>query len=169
MLATRGVEPFSDPGWIFERALGGVRCIALGDANGVRLRSDDNKDISRSFPSIVEALSHQPTTTFALDGEIVAAGLKSGRRVPDRLYLYDVVQIDGYDVSRLELGDRKRLLRMSFSFGGPVRYSRYRNGAGEDLFAEACKSGWAGVIAKKRSAPYHQSPSKFWLEFPCPR
>ena len=162
MLATRSHEPFSNPGWIFERALGGLRCIALRDSRGIRLRSGDNEEIGRSFPQIVDALSGQSAKTFAVDGEIVGSGPGAA------LYLYDVLQVDGYDVSRLGLGQRKRLLKTHFSFGGVLRYTPYRNGAGEDLFAKACRNGWAGVIAKKRSTPYRHDRSPFWLEFACP-
>src|SRR4029453_9606217 len=40
-------------------------------------------------------------------------------------------------------------------------------GAGEALFAEACRQGWEGVIAKRADSPYRATRSKDWLKFKC--
>ena len=49
----------------------------------------------------------------------------------------------------------------------PIRLTTYRNEAGEALFAEACRKGWEGVIAKRADSPYSERRSRDWLKFKC--
>jgi len=123
---------------------------------------------------------------FIADGEIVAF---EGRRtsfqrlqrrihlrapcdvvraqVPVFFYLFDLVHLDGFDLSALPLIERKRLLRYAFHFGGPLRFSTYRMRDGERYLEEACSRGWEGLIAKDTRAPYSHGRSKDWLKFKC--
>jgi bifunctional non-homologous end joining protein LigD len=77
------------------------------------------------------------------------------------------VWLEGQDVRELPLRARKRLLRAALGFDGPVRLTAYRNEAGEELFAEACRKGWEGVIAKRADSPYRATRSRDWLKFKC--
>ena len=74
------------------------------------------------------------------------------RRLPLRLR----PALDGRPRLRaLPLRARKRLLRRSaLGSSGPLRSTPHRNGDGEALFAEACRKGWEGLIAKRADAPY---------------
>jgi bifunctional non-homologous end joining protein LigD len=89
------------------------------------------------------------------------------RRVPVFLYVFDIVWLDDHDVRDLPLRARKRLLRAALSFQDGVRLTPHRNGAGEALFAEACRKGWEGVIAKRFDSPYRATRSRDWLKFKC--
>ena len=89
------------------------------------------------------------------------------RFVPVFLYLFDILWIDGYDVRRVPLRSRKRLLRGCVGFADPVRLTPYRNERGEELFAEACGMGWEGLIAKRASSTYTERRSRDWLKFKC--
>ena len=65
--------PFSDPGWIFERKLDGIRCLAHRDDGGpVRLLSRTDRDMTGQFPELAAALEAQPCRDFVVDGEVVA-------------------------------------------------------------------------------------------------
>jgi DNA ligase D-like protein (predicted ligase) len=169
-------EPFSDPNWIFERKLDGVRCLAHRDADGVRLLS--RTDRSLGFPELAAALEGQRCRDFVVDGEVVAfdrRGVTSfqrlqrrGReRVPVFLYLFDVLRLEGRDVRALPLRKRKALLRRTLSFEDPLRYTPHRNAAGEELFREACAKGLEGVIAKRADSPYRSSRSSDWRKLKC--
>lgn len=120
-------ERFSDPDWIFERKLDGIRCVAIRDGGEVRLLSRNDLSMNDRFPEIAAALASEPRERFAIDGEVVAftgsqtsfARLaqrrqrpRTGQR-PVRIYLYafDVLWLDGWDVRSLPLLERKRLLR----------------------------------------------------------
>ncbi len=59
----------------------------------------------------------------------------------------------GSDTTALPLRARKGLLRRALAFHGPVRLTPHRNRDGEALYAEACRKGWEGVIAKRADAP----------------
>jgi DNA ligase D-like protein (predicted ligase) len=81
--------------------------------------------------------------------------------------VFDLLWLDAHDVRDLPLRSRKRLLRAALGFHGPVRLTPYRNGEGEALFAEACRKGWEGVIAKRADSPYRATRSRDWLKFKC--
>jgi DNA ligase D-like protein (predicted ligase) len=83
------------------------------------------------------------------------------------LYVFDLLWLDGHDVRSLPLRARKRLLRSALQFHGPVRWTQYRNRDGEELFAQACRKGWEGVIAKRADSPYVSTRSRDWLKFKC--
>jgi DNA ligase D-like protein (predicted ligase) len=168
-------ERFSDPEWIFERKLDGIRCIAIRDGGPVRLLSRNDLSLNGRFPGVAEALDAQANSRFAIDGEVVA--FEHGQTSFQRLghpgaaifyYVFDVLWLDGRDVRGLPLRERKALLRDALSFDeGAIRLSAYRNEAGEAMFEEACKSGWEGVIAKRADSAYTPSRSRDWLKFKC--
>jgi bifunctional non-homologous end joining protein LigD len=170
-------ERFSDPDWIFERKLDGIRCIAIKEDRRVRLLSRNHLSLNSRFPEIVGALERDPATRFVLDGEVVAfAGAQTSfaalqqrgeRPVPVFLYVFDALYVDGEDVTALPLRRRKALLRRALAFGDPIRLTPHRNGDGEALFEEACRKGWEGVIAKRADSPYTHRRSRDWLKFKC--
>jgi bifunctional non-homologous end joining protein LigD len=169
--------PFSDPEWIFERKLDGIRCVAIRDGEPLRMLSRNNLDLSGRFPEVRDALGAQPGRRFAVDGEVVAfdRGQTSFARLADRgrhpvavfYYVFDLVWLDGLDLRALALRTRKRLLRDALSTGGPIRLSTHRNGEGEAMFRHACQQGWEGVIAKRADSPYRATRSRDWLKFKC--
>jgi bifunctional non-homologous end joining protein LigD len=59
------------------------------------------------------------------------------------------------------------VLRTLLTYGGPVRLTPYRRTAGEDYFAEACRKGWEGLIAKREDSRYTTGRTKDWLKFKC--
>lgn len=187
MLATLTGERFSDAAWIFERKLDGERCLAFGQKGMVTLKSRRGNDVSGAYPELVAALAAQAACDqFIVDGEIVAfAGEQTSfqllqrrihLRAPDRIaastvpvffYLFDVLYVDGFDVTALAQLDRKRLLPTLFAFEDPLRVSEYRVGDGIGFFAEACAEGWEGLIAKDGHAGYVHDRSRAWLKFKC--
>ena len=170
-------ERFSDPGWIFERKLDGIRCVAIRDGGPVRMLSRNDLSLNGRYPEIASALEAEPCERFAIDGEVVAFDgaqtsfarlAQRGRRtVPVFLYVFDVLWLDGHDVRALPLRARKRVLRSALRFEGPVRLTPYRNESGEAMFEEACRKGWEGVIAKRADSPYSERRSRDWLKLKC--
>ena len=179
-------RPFSDPNWIFERKLDGVRCLAFRTPAGVLLRSRTHKRLNNSYPELVDALERERCRDFVVDGEIVAFSGRitsfsrlQGRmqiadperarrtRIAVYLYLFDIVHLDGHATTGLELRTRKRLLSRALGFEGPVRFLSHRNRDGEVLYADACRRGLEGLIAKRADAPYRRSRSTDWLKLKC--
>ena len=179
-------RPFSNPEWIFERKLDGIRAIVRRTPDGATLTSRTGRNISSSYPELIEALEAEPATDFAADGEIVAfeGSRTSFERLQGRmgisdprlarltgirvyLYVFDLLAFDGNDLTGLPLRERKRALRRALSFHGPVRYTPHRNEHGEELFRQACARGWEGLIAKRASSPYVHGRSGDWLKLKC--
>jgi bifunctional non-homologous end joining protein LigD len=170
-------ERFSDPNWVFERKLDGIRCIAIRADDKLQLLSRNDLSQNSRYPELVEALSAERCQEFAVDGEVVAfegsqtsfarLAQRHQHYVPVFLYVFDVLWLEGHDVRSLPLRSRKRLLKQALQFHGPVRWTQYRNGDGEALFKEACRKGWEGLIAKRADSPYVTTRSKDWLKFKC--
>jgi bifunctional non-homologous end joining protein LigD len=187
-LATLTDRRFSDPRWIFERKLDGVRGLAFRDGDQVRLLSRNRLSLNNTYPEIVEALAKQDTSRFVMDGEIVAfEGRRTsfsrlqGRlgitnpeearasRIPVFYYLFDLLHLDGKATTDLPLMWRKRLLRNAFQFTDPLRYTTHRIRDGETAYRAACVRGDEGVIAKLADAPYEGKRSTNWLKLKCSR
>ena len=187
-LATLTDDRFSDPEWIFERKLDGIRGLAFRDGDEVRLMSRNQLSLNGTYPEIVEALATQDTTRFVVDGEIVAF---EGRRtsfarlqgrsgiadpeqarasgIPVFYYVFDLLHLDGEDTTQVPLIERKKLLRNAFRFEDPLRFTTHRVKNGEAAFRTACERGDEGVIAKRAEAPYEGRRSTAWLKFKCSR
>lgn len=169
--------PFADPGWIYERKLDGIRCVAIVGDGTARLRSRNHLSLNARFPEIAAALAGDPSADLVLDGEVVAfdgsrtsfARLqqRAERPVPVFLYAFDVLHLDGHDTTALPLRARKRLLRRAVAFRGPIRLTPHRRGDGAALLREACGRGWEGLIAKRADAPYAHHRSRDWLKLKC--
>ncbi len=82
-------------------------------------------------------------------------------------YLFDLLFLDGYDITQLPLRDRKMSLRKALKFHGPLRFSVHRSGKGEKFYKKAFKAGLEGVIAKNADSEYVHSRSRDWLKFKC--
>lgn len=169
-------ERFSDPAWIFERKLDGIRCIAVRSDGKVRLWSRNDLSLNDRYPEVADAVGSEASDRFAIDGEVVAfdGGATSFSRLAQRgqhyvpvfYYVFDLLWLDGYDVRPLPLTVRKRLLR-ALAFGDPLRLTPHRNAEGEAMFEEACRKGWEGVIAKRADSTYGARRSRDWLKFKC--
>jgi DNA ligase D-like protein (predicted ligase) len=88
-------------------------------------------------------------------------------RIAVYYYVFDLIHLAGYDVSKLSLRHRKGLLRKALSFSDPIRFTMHRNEDGEEFLKEACRKGWEGLIAKDAGSAYVHSRSKKWLKFKC--
>jgi bifunctional non-homologous end joining protein LigD len=184
MLATLTERRFSDPDWVFERKLDGVRGLAFRRADTVRLLSRNR--LSMNYPEIVEALADQPADDFVVDGEVVAFegrltsfarlqgrmhvrgdGRARGTRIRVFFYLFDILHLDGYALTRLPLRRRKSLLRKALRWDDPIRFLPHRTEHGERFHREACQQGFEGVIGKRASAPYAHGRSDDWLKLKC--
>ncbi len=121
-------ERFSDPNWIYERKLDGIRCIAIRDGDDVTLLSRNDLKQNDRYPELAEALEREQCDQFVIDGEVVAfegsetSFAKLARRgqeyVPVFYYVFDILWLDGHDVRKLPLRTRKRLLRDALQFHG---------------------------------------------------
>ena len=170
-------ERFSDPAWIYERKLDGIRCLATKGDKRVDLRSRNDLSLNGRFPEIAAALEADPATNLVIDGEVVAfdGAQTSFSRLQQRgehptpvfFYVFDILRDAGEDVTEEPLRERKARLRKALAFDDPIRFTTHRNGDGEAFYKEACRKGWEGLIAKRADAPYTHGRSRDWLKFKC--
>jgi DNA ligase D-like protein (predicted ligase) len=187
MKATLTDQPFSDPDWVFEPKLDGVRALAFRDRGEVRMFSRTGKAMT-GYPELVDGLAAEECDRFVVDGEVVAfdGGLTSFAKLQQRmqladpeaarrtnvgvyLYVFDLVWLDGFDLRELPLRRRKSLLREALSFEGRVRFVSHRNERGEELFRAACERGMEGLIAKRAESRYVNRRTRDWLKLKCSR
>ena len=171
MLATSIDEPFDDPEWLFEIKWDGYRAIAFIAKGKVRLVSRNQNDLTAQFPELQNIPAFIKAETAIIDGEIAIldeqgrssfslmqqrTGIRSGGRrtgsrsdIPVLYYVFDLLYLDGYDLRRVSLEQRKDLLAKLISQDGPVRYSDHFS-QGKALFEVARQKGLEGILAKRR-------------------
>ena len=186
MLATLTTNVFSDPDWVFEPKLDGQRSLLWRKGSKLRLLTRNEKDRTSHYPDLSAAILREETAPLIADGEIVAfdgpltsfsrlqARMQNGRptsahvaQVPVYFYLFDLIWIDGYDISALPLTSRKALLREAFRFDDQIRFSEHLEEEGEGAYRGACEQRWEGILAKRAASPYTHGRSKDWLKFKC--
>jgi len=188
MLAKLTHDYFSGDDWIFERKLDGERVFAfISEEGDVTLYSRNQKELNDSYPEIQDALAEHTIKGCILDGEVVAFDenhVSDFQKLQPRMhasnreeslesdvdvyyYLFDLLYIDGHDVTRCTLRDRKKLLREAVKTEDPLRMVQYRNDDGIEFYKEACEKGWEGLIAKDAASLYVHGRSSKWLKFKC--
>jgi bifunctional non-homologous end joining protein LigD len=179
MLATLTDSYFSDPDWVFEPKLDGVRVLALKQAGNVKLMSRNQLSLNDRYPEVATAVSQLSVENAILDGEVavVSGGVSRFQSLQRHLlegggslvyFVFDAPQLGDYDITRLPLLVRKDLLaRVVPSKSGAIELVSYREELGEAYLEEACERGWEGLIAKRASSSYVSGRSKEWLKFKC--
>src|SRR5881397_2426325 len=107
MAATLTQERFTGPEWIFERKLDGIRLLAFKNGSDVRLLSRNRLPQNASYPEVVKAVARLPVDDVVLDGEATGVWGKPGRVT---YHVFDVLWLDGRDVTSLPLAERRELL-----------------------------------------------------------
>ncbi len=186
MLATLTHDHFNDENWLYERKWDGERALVYSRKNKVKIYSRNQKIINNTYPEIAEKFEKTELNNFIADGEICAFDgnlssfsllqnrmqLKSRKEAKNSsikvyLYLFDLLYLDNFLLTRIPLRIRKKILKKEFSFNDPIRFTPHRNKEGKEFFKEACRKGWEGLIAKDAEAEYINDRSKKWLKFKC--
>ncbi len=178
MLATLTEQYFSDPAWVFEPKLDGVRCLAFKKGTKVRLMSRNQLSMNDRYPEVAAAVSRLEEQDLVLDGEVavVSKGISRFQSLQRHLlegggsiayFVFDSPHIGGYDVTKVPLLARKELLGHVVSPTQRIALVSHRKKSGEAYLQQACEKGWEGLIAKRASAPYVPGRSKEWLKFKC--
>ena len=173
--------------WVHEVKFDGYRLEGIKHDGRVRLLTRTGLDWTGRFPGIAAALARLPARRVILDGEAVALlpdGRSSFQALQQRLssdppgetiyFAFDLLKLDGEDLRRLPLAERKarlaRLLRPATRRrGAVVRYSEHSAGDVKKALARACRQGLEGLIAKRRDVPYQSGRNRWWLKVKCQR
>ena len=156
MAATLTQERFTGPEWIFERKFDGIRLLAFKQGADVRLFSRNR--LPQDIPAVVEALRDLPVHDAILDGEVTWG------RGGVAYHVFDVMWLDGRDVTSLPLDARRALLSEL-----PLRAPLQRVALLDDPspWERARSERWEGVIAKRRDSLYEHRRSPHWLKMKC--
>jgi bifunctional non-homologous end joining protein LigD len=172
--------PFSDPGWLFEMKLAGLRVLAAKRGDRVHLQSKADEDVTSFTPEIVEELLTLRVENALLDGVLVA--LDEGRRPSqerlerflegeskETVYFYaiDLLYYEDWDIRDLPLVERKTILASVVPKLTHVPFVDHVQGRGEELHEMTVAAGLRGVIAKDPSGTYDAGPSPSWRDIPA--
>ena len=176
MLATLVDKPFDEEGWIYEVKWDGYRALAYISNDTVEMRSRNNKSFDEKFYSIHNILKQWKINAL-VDGEIIVANdkgisnfgnLQSWRSEADGeliFYLFDILWLEGYDLTQLPLTRRKEILQEVFPSINNLRLSESFDAGATEFFEVAKKINLEGIIAKKSDSKYFPGErSKEWLK-----
>ena len=156
MAATLTQERFSGPEWVFEQKFDGIRLLAYKKGNDVQLFSRNH--LPQDLPAIQHAIERLPHDELILDGEITWGG------GPVAYHVFDIMWLDGRNVTTLPLEERRDLLA-KLPFEKPLQRVALVDDASP--WERAQREGWEGVIAKRRGSIYEHRRSKEWLKMKC--
>jgi bifunctional non-homologous end joining protein LigD len=183
-LATLVDTPPEGAQWVHEIKLDGYRLLGFVSGDVPHLRTRNGNDWTESFPSLATALGTLKAKNAVLDMEAVVldsqgksnfqslqTALGDGGN-PGRIvaYVFDILHLDGEDLTGFPLTERKQKLQNLLEKSKQqawLRYSEHVIGQGEEIFAKACKAGLEGIVSKKGDAPYVVGRQKSWLKVKC--
>lgn len=166
--------------WLHETKFDGYRCqVSLGKS-GARLYTRTGLDWSDRFEDLLPSLEALPCRSALIDGEVVSGSggssafsalqhdLKAGG--PLLYYAFDLLFLDGRDLRRLTLRERKARLESLLDAvprDSALRYSTHIIGQGAEIFRQICISGGEGIVSKRVNASYRSTRSRDWLKVKC--
>lgn len=156
MAATLTQERFSGPDWVFEQKFDGIRLLTYKRGSDVQLFSRNH--LPQHLPMVQQAVERMPNHELILDGEVTWRGGKVA------YHIFDIMWLDGRDVTTLPLEERRDLLAQ-LPFTEPLH--RVVLLEDESPWERAQREGWEGVIAKRRGSIYEHRRSKLWLKMKC--
>ena len=194
MLATLVDAPFDSREWLFEVKWDGYRALAFIANGRLRLRSRNDNDLTQAFPELAGFPQRLRASRAIVDGEVVAldehgrssfslmqqrTGISAPANAPRRpgssqgevpivYYAFDLLYLDGYSLLKVDLEDRKRLLRERLAEDRLVRYSEHFD-SGLELYRAAAEQQLEGIIAKRRRSCYLPKRSREWLKLKVTR
>ena len=174
MKATAGELPVG-AGWTYEVKWDGMRALCFIDHGGLRVQSANERDVTASWPELTHLPGAVNASTALLDGELVATDAEGRPRfgllqqrmhvvgpaevrrraaeVPVSYVVFDLVHLDGHDLTGLPLADRRRLLDQVLEPGPQWRISPLYDD-GPALREAAVERGLEGVVAKRLDSRY---------------
>lgn len=166
--------------WLHEMKYDGYRVLIAVGGGEARAYTRSGLDWSDRFADIVAATAKLKVKSALIDGEAVVLdgdGRSSFQALQGALkgapgtidyYAFDLLELDGEDLTNLSLTERKeKLERILPKASSRIRYSEHIVGNGEKLLNQFCAAGLEGVISKLATAKYVGSRSGGWLKTKC--
>src|SRR5690349_1681922 len=177
-IPTRVPEPPSGDGWIHEIKHDGYRTLIVIDQGNVRAFSRHGRDWTGPYRRVVVAAAKLPCKAALLDGELIVQdkngisdfdALRSAiHKARHRLVLFafDLLHLDGKDMRRTPLLERRAALRKLIEpdCRSPTQFSDHVDCNGAKFFKAAAELGLEGIVSKRASCLYRPGRSRNWLK-----
>ncbi|CEJ44352.1 DNA ligase D [Xanthomonas citri pv. bilvae] len=175
-LAKLGQSPPEGAQWLHEIKWDGYRILATVTNGKVRLWSRNALEWTDKTPEIADAIQSLGLRNAQIDGELIAgrgtkedfnllqATLSGERQVPLALAVFDLLHVDGVDISEAPLRERKQLLQHVLQAAPHMHlaYSSHVEGDGTEAFRVAGEQHFEGIISKRADRPYRDGRSDDW-------
>ncbi|MDO9412389.1 MAG: DNA ligase D [Pseudolabrys sp.] len=182
-LATLADKAPDSGNWIHEIKFDGYRLQARLEDGKVNLLTRSGLDWTRKFPAIAKAIAKLKADDALIDGELVVDDpngvssfsllqqeLTSGKQERLVFYVFDLMHLDGADLRKQPLLERKEALAAlikSAPEGGALRFSEWLDETGSVLLKHACRMHLEGIISKRSDTPYRSGRGHDWLKTKC--
>jgi bifunctional non-homologous end joining protein LigD len=172
--------------WIFEVKWDGVRGLAFVDNGALRVYTRNANRCERQYPELQVIPHYIDAERAILDGEIVLldgqgvshfeliqprihlqdanAIAKMGQKNPAHYFAFDLLYLDGFDLRRVPLMERKKLLQKIVKPFPLLRVSENFENTGNHLLDAAREGGLEGMMAKCTTSVYESRRSRSWLK-----
>jgi bifunctional non-homologous end joining protein LigD len=177
-LATSVDKVPSGKRWVHEIKFDGYRVqVHLRDA-AVKIFTRRGHDWTNRFRKIAADAWHVSAGSAIMDGEVVVPSADGatdfsvlqnelkGRSKQIVLVAFDLLYLNGYDLRRLPLFERKVQLRKIIS-DTDVQFSESFEVDGTEMYKHACKTGLEGVVSKVRDSRYNSGRTNDWVKKTC--
>jgi bifunctional non-homologous end joining protein LigD len=181
-LATLKPHAPEGAGWVHEIKFDGYRLQARLDGGKVALLTRGGLDWTDRFGKAVpKALAALPASQALIDGELVVeasggasdfsalqADLSAGRTDRFAFYAFDLLHLDGQDLTGATLVERKAALARLLDKAAPeLRYSEHFEENGEMVLRHACRLSLEGVVSKRANGKYRSGRGRDWIKSKC--
>ncbi|MBL8550301.1 MAG: DNA ligase D [Hyphomonadaceae bacterium] len=185
-LASTIEAPPEGEGWLHEIKYDGYRTIVRIETGPksereVKLFTRNQHDWTHRYRALAEAFAKLDATSAIIDGEaavqdargvtniaLLESALSESRGHDVTYFAFDLLYLDGYDLSAAKLIDRKRalagLLAPLIAPNAHIQLSEHIQSDGAAFFAHANRMGLEGIISKRADAPYVQARTKSWVK-----
>lgn len=175
-LARLRETPPQGDAWLHEVKWDGYRIVAAVADGATHLWSRNGLPWNDRVPEIVQAIDALGLDSARLDGELIALDsegrsdfnalqrtLSGEAHVPLVYMVFDLPYLQGHDLSRVPLIERKALLaRMLAHAPAHLNLSSHTVGHGDDVFAMSMAQKLEGIVAKRVDGGYRGGRGDDW-------
>ncbi len=181
-LATLVGKPPDGGDWLHEIKFDGYRVLCRLEGGATRIITRNGKDWTDRFAALAEMVSRLAADEAMVDGEVVVLdrnGVSSFQRLQNSLsgerggepllFAFDLLHLDGRDLTGEPIEERKALLQglVSGLDDRQVRFSDHVRGRGPAFLARACDMGLEGIVSKRAGSAYRPGRGRTWLKAKC--
>jgi bifunctional non-homologous end joining protein LigD len=186
MLATIANKPPAGSSWVYEIKWDGIRALSFIEDQQVRIFTRNGNRCDSQYPELLTLPHFVSADSAIVDAEIAVLDEKGrsrfsliqprlhisdpnsishlARKTPVTFFAFDLLYLNGYDLRKCSLADRKKLLSGILETNEKIRYSEHFERPGDEMLEAARQLGLEGIVAKKKDSHYELKRSDCWLK-----